>query len=121
MANKPRKGINAWKRARKKAAFIKANASAHRENRKARAAEREQKRLERWRDLAATQRAWGSRESRGGARGGDGGERRGRAAAPPVKRRRGTLLNNIITSPFGDETSTHLRSSPSLSFTLGVL
>jgi hypothetical protein len=58
MANKPRKGINAWKRARKKAAFIKANASAHRENRKARAAEREQKRLERWRDLAATQRAW---------------------------------------------------------------
>ena len=57
-ANKPTRGVNQWKRARKKAAFIKANAKTHRENRTARAEEREMKRLERWRTLAATQRAW---------------------------------------------------------------
>lgn len=57
-ANKPSRGVNRWKRARKKAAFIKANARTHRENRTARAEEREMKRLERWRTLAATQRAW---------------------------------------------------------------
>ena len=39
-ANKPAKGVNAWKRARKKAAFIKAQAKTHRENRAARAAGR---------------------------------------------------------------------------------
>ena len=57
-ANKPAKGVNAWKRARKKAAFIKAQAKTHRENRAARAKEREERRLERWRTLAANQRAW---------------------------------------------------------------
>ena len=57
-ANKPSRGVNRWKRARKKAAFIKANARTHRENKTARAEEREMKRLERWRTLAATQRAW---------------------------------------------------------------
>ena len=57
-ANKPAKGVNAWKRARKKAAFIKAQAKTHRENRTARANEREERRLERWRTLAANQRAW---------------------------------------------------------------
>ena len=57
-ANKPSRGVNRWKRARKKAAFIKANARTHRENKTARAQEREMKRLERWRTLAATQRAW---------------------------------------------------------------
>ena len=57
-ANKPSRGVNQWKRARKKAAFIKANARTHRENKTARAEERQMKRLERWRTLAATQRAW---------------------------------------------------------------
>ena len=57
-ANKPSRGVNRWKRARKKAAFIKANARTHRENKTARAEERDMKRLERWRTLASTQRAW---------------------------------------------------------------
>jgi hypothetical protein len=59
-ANKPSRGINQWKRARKKAAFIKANATTRRENTTARAEERQTKRLERWRAIAATQRAWNS-------------------------------------------------------------
>jgi hypothetical protein len=57
-ANKPSRGINQWKRSRKKAAWIKANATVHRENKTARSTEREMARLEKWRLIASTQRAW---------------------------------------------------------------
>ena len=57
-ANKPSRGINQWKRARKKAAWIKANSTVHRENKTKRAEEREAKRLEKWRTISQTQRAW---------------------------------------------------------------
>ena len=55
---KPAKGKNRWRRARKKAAFIKEQARAHRENKTARAEEREAERLQRWREQAEAARAW---------------------------------------------------------------
>ena len=92
---KPAKGKNRWRRARKKAAFIKEQARAHRENKTARAEEREAERLQRWREQAEAARAWRAmREAEAVNRAeaalreiGDGDGDRGRGDAAPGETR----------------------------------
>ena len=92
---KPAKGKNRWRRARKKAAFIKEQARAHRENKTARAEEREAERLQRWREQAEAARAWRAmRDAEAVNRAeaalremGDGDGDRGRGGAAPGETR----------------------------------
>eukprot|EP00982_Pelagococcus_subviridis_P008532 30850-Pelagococcus_subviridis.AAC.14 len=60
--NIPKHGTrNKWRRRREKAAFIQWNATVNRENRTKRNIERQEKRVEKWRTLAANARAYKAR------------------------------------------------------------
>ena len=94
--NIPKHGTrNKWRRRREKAAFIQWNATVNRENRTKRNIERQEKRVEKWRTLAANARAYKARVEEeaaaagggggggggGATRGGVGGRRAGRGSA----------------------------------------